>query len=119
MILKNSIFFVKDSCNVDVVKTIHIYKKFTKNVGNSGFITKSTLFKFNKKKKKWKGRLPKTISLLNKIRFLKKDGCQLYFFENSCAILKKRVSIRGKLVKGPFIFNIKKKKLLKSFVKVI
>lgn len=119
MIQKNSIFNVKDSCNINTVKTIHIYKKFYKNIGNSGFITKISLKNYNRKKKRWKGRLSKSVVLLHKVRFVKPDKSQLIFFQNTCALLKKRLSMRGKLVKGPFVSNIKKKKFLKSFISII
>ena len=44
------------------------------------------------------------------------------FFEfsvNSNIILKKRLHARGKVIMGPCTYTIKRKKFLKSFVKLI
>jgi ribosomal protein L14 len=48
-----------------------------------------------------------------------KDSSWIQYAHNNCVILKKRLHTRGKVLLGPTTFLIKKKKFLRSFVKIL
>lgn len=119
MIQKNTILIVQDLSGVNTVKCFHIYKKFSKNISDSGLITKNSIKIYNKLRKKWKGKKTKAIVNLTKSRYIKPDGTQIVSNINACSLLKKRLNIRGKLTKGYNYYNLKKKKFLNSFSIII
>lgn len=119
MIQKNSILNVLDINGVFVVKCFHTYKKFNKNTSSSGLVFKSSIKLYSKLRKKWKGKKTKSIVVVSRSRYKKPDGSFIYGNKNSCVLLKKRLSIRGKLTKGYNFYNLKKKKFINSFSLVI
>lgn len=119
MIQKNTILNVQDISGVSTVKCFHVYKQFSKNVSSSGFALKTSIKIYNKLRKKWKGKKTKAIVTVTKARYIKPDGTQIYGFKNACCLLKKRLSIRGKLTRGFNFYNLKKKKFLNSFSIII
>lgn len=119
MIQKNSILCVQDMCGVTTVRCFHVYKQFSSNISSSGLAIKSSIRIYSRYRKKWKGKKSKAIITLTRARYIKPDGTQIFGFFNGCGLLKKRLSIRGKLIKGYNFYNVKKKKFLNSFSCVI
>lgn len=119
MIQKNSILNVFDMCGVSTVRCFHVYNQFSKNTSSSGLVTKNSIRVYSKIRKKWKGNKTKAIVILTKLRYTKPDGSLIFGNLNSCNLLKKRLSVRGKLTKGYNFYNLKKKKFLNSFTIVI
>ena len=120
MIQKNTILKVSDTCGITKVKCFHIYQKkkfFTGYVGN--FIKVSVRRTHSKLKQVFKRKKIKAIFIVFRQNFLKPDGSNLKFSKNSCVLLKKRLTPRGKLVTGPIIYNLKRKKFVSSFPKCI
>lgn len=119
MIQKNSILNVLDMSGVSTVRCFHIYNQFSKNTSSSGLVVKTSIRIYSKLRKKWKGKKTKAIVVTTKARYNKPDGSLIFGNFNSCNLLKKRLSIRGKLTKGYNFYNLKKKKFINSFIKVI
>ena len=119
MIQKNSIIKPADSCGVIKSKVFHVYKG---SKGKLAFVgdflkTSSREVKIDnpiKKKSKIKSFLIRTKFIVNR-----KDSSYISFKKNSIILLKKRLSPRGKSIKGPIIRIIKRKKFISSFKKSI
>lgn len=119
MIQKNSIIKPADSCGVIKSKVFHVYKG---SKGKLAFVgdflkTSSRLVKPEnpiKKKSKLKAILIRTSFLKNR-----KDGSYISFKKNSIVLLKKRLTPRGKSIRGPIVRLIKRKKFISSFKKSI
>lgn len=119
MIQKESILNVQDVSGVYTVRCFHVYKQFSKNISSSGFVIKTSIQLYSKRRKKWKGKKSKAIIISTKCRYKKPDGTQIFGFRNTCGLLKKRLNMRGKIVRGYNFYNLKKKKFLSSFSYVI
>jgi len=120
MIQQNSILTVSDTCGITKVKCFHIYQKKKNKIGYCGNFIKISIRKTLKKlKQKSKRKKSKSIFILAKKFFLKPDGSWLKFKSNVCVLLKKRLTPRGKLVRGPILYNLKRKKFVNSFPKSI
>jgi ribosomal protein L14 len=113
---KSSLAIPCDSTGVFLVRVFHIYQH---TVGQVGSYIKSSVRQtrpFNKIKKK---RKVKTF-IVRSCKFLTQPDTSWYTYAvNNVVILKKRLYIRGRVVLGPTTYLIKKKKFLKSFVKVL
>lgn len=119
MVQKNTILFAQDMSGVSTVKCFHTYTQFSTNISSSGLVTKNSIKIYSKLRKKWKGKKTKAIVNITKARYIKPDGTQIISNINACSLLKKRLSIRGKLTKGYNYYNLKKKKFLNSFSTII
>ena len=119
LIQKTTILNTSDITGVLKVNCFHLYqKKKTKFTGFGSFIkvsTREVMFKYKKLRK----RKFKSIVILLKYRYVKPDGSSIFFKKNTCILLKRRVIAVSKLVTGCCIYNLKRKKFLTSFVKVI
>ena len=119
MIQKNSIIKPSDNCGVIKSKVFHVYKG---SKGRLAFIgdflkTSAKLVKPEnpiKKKSKSKSILIRSVFCVNRV-----DGSCLSFKRNSIVLLKKRLTPRGKSIRGPIIRLIKRKKFISSFKKSI
>jgi len=119
MIQKNSIIRPADNCGVIRSKVFHVYKG---SKGKLAFIgdflkTSAKIVKPEnpiKKKTKLRAILIRTVFLINR-----RDGSSLSFNRNALVLLKKRLTPRGKSIRGPIIRNIKRKKFISSFSKSI
>jgi large subunit ribosomal protein L14 len=108
-----------DSCGVFKVKLFHIYKGATGKFAFSGDFVKVSAKEVRpdstiKKKSKHRSIIVKT-SYKN-IRF---DSSFIKFKCNGLVLLKKRLTPKGKALKGPVSRNIRRKKFLSSFSKSI
>lgn len=119
MIQKNTIIKPSDSCGVIKSKVFHVYKG---SKGKLAFVgdflkTSAKLVKPEnpiKKKTKIRAILIRTLFLTNR-----KDGSCISFNRNSIVLLKKRLTPRGKSIRGPILRIIKRKKFISSFKKSI
>ena len=119
MIQKNSVIKPADSSGVLKSRVFHVYKG---SKGRLAFVgdflkTSSREVKIDnpvKKKSKIKSFLIRT-----KFNINRKDGSFISFKKNSIILLKKRLSPRGKSIRGPVVRIIKRKKFISSFRKSI
>ena len=119
MIQKSSILHTSDTTGVVTVNCFHIYQKKLKQIAKFGnFIKISTRLVYNKAIKLKKKKL-KAIVILLKFRFIKIDGSLLFFKKNTCVLLKRRIIAISAFITGCCIYNLKRKKFLLSFLKLI
>lgn len=113
---KLSLLIPCDSSGVFLVKLIHVYQSKYAKIGSfiKISIRETRPKNFLKKKKKYKSFILRT-----KIRTLLCDTSWYKSYQNNCVILKKRLQLRGRVVMGYTSYLIKRKKFLKSFVKII
>ena len=119
MIQKNSLIKPADNCGVLKSKVFHVYKGSKGKLAFTGdFLkTSSKIVKPEnpiKKKSKIRAILIRTIFANNR-----KDGSFISFKKNSLVLLKKRLTPKGKAIRGPIIRTIKRKKFISSFKKSI
>jgi len=119
MIQKSTILRPADSCGVLKVKTFHLYKGSQGKFAFSGDFLKSSTKEIKpdsliKRKSKHRGIIVRT-----KYKNTRKDGSNIFFNDNNVVLLKKRLTPKGKTLKGPVSNNIRRKKFLSSFSKII
>lgn len=119
MIQKYSILKPADNCGVLKSNVFHLYKGSQGRLAyvNNFVKTSSKLvIPENPIKKK-----SKIIGIIIRTKFKNKriDGSFISFFRNAVVLLKKRLTPKGALLKGPVSRNIRKKKFLSSFSKTI
>lgn len=119
MIQKNSILKPADNCGVIKSNVFHVYKGSKGKLAFTGDFLKTSakLVKPEnpiKKKSKIKAILIRTKFIVNR-----KDGSYISFKKNSLVLLKKRLTPKGKNIRGPIVRIIKRKKFISSFKKSI
>lgn len=119
MIHKSTILGCSDNSGIVTVNCFHIYQKKKNRVAYfSNFIKISTRLVYLRsikfKKKKFKA-----IVTLTKFRNKKIDGSYIYFKDNKCILLKRRVIALSNLILGCCLYSLKRKKFLSSFSVVI
>lgn len=105
-----------DSTGVFLVRIFQIYQH---NIAKVGSFVKSSIretrpFNKLKKKKKFKNFIVRTKKFLSL-----PDTSWYIHHENNLLILKKRLHLRGRVILGPTTYLIKRKKFLKSFVRIL
>ena len=124
MIKKMSLLGVADNCGISVVKTIHHYHGFNKQTSGPGHFLKISVrrrkynYKWVKAKKVFvskKGKRHKAYLIRTSYRRVRLDGSYLRFGGNHTVLLKKRLTTRGKFIRGPFSYGLRRKKILVSF----
>ena len=119
MIQKCTIITPADNCGVLKTNVFHVYKGSNGKFGFSGDFLKVSVREVlpeNNIKKKSKH---KSILIRTTFKNFKKDGSNVNFQLNSLILLKKRLTPKGKLIKGPVSRIIRRKKFLSSFKKSI
>lgn len=119
MVQKESILIPIDKCGVWFTKIFHIYGGSSKKWGliNSFVKVSVKLTKPNnwvKKKSKLKAIVIKTKKEIKKL-----DGSIIKFRLNKCVLLKKRLTPKGREIIGSCPFQIKRKRFLSSFIKIV
>jgi large subunit ribosomal protein L14 len=115
MIQKNSILKPFDNCGVLKVRVFHLYKSSQGRFAFIGDFIKVSAREVkpeNPIKKKSKHR---SIIIKSKFRSIRKDGSFVTFDENSLILLKKRLTPKGRILKGLISNDIKRKKFVSSF----
>lgn len=116
MLQKLSLLIPCDSTGVFLARIFHIYQH---SVGTVGCFVKASIRVTKprcriKKKKKIKNFIIRTRGPLNLA-----DTTNYVTITNASVLLKKRLSMRGKVVFGPTSYTIKRKKFLKSFARIL
>mgnify|MGYP006250394731 FL=1 len=124
MIKKMSMLGVADNCGISKVKVIHHFQGFNKQTSRPGHFMKVTVrrrkynYSWIKSKKVFvskKGKKHKAYFIRPTYLYKKRDGTVFKFKKNETVLLKKRLTMRGKYVNGPFIYGLRRKKILQSF----
>ena len=116
MIQKSSILNTSDTSGIVTVNCFHIYQKKKNFIAKFGdFIKVSTRLVFFRSKKLRKKKF-KAIVVLLKYKFKKPDGSKVFFLQNTCVILKRRIIPLSDFIIGCCLYNIKRKKFLTSFL---
>jgi len=119
LIQKGSILIPGDNSGVIKTRVFHIYRGAKSRIGYIGDFFKVSAREVLPenpiiKKSKHKSILVRTI-----YRNFRKDGSFVYFDENNSILLKRRLTPKSTLLKGPISQNIRRKKFLSSFTKII
>jgi len=108
-----------DTCGVFKVMVFHVYKGSQGRLAFSGDFVKSSakiVKPENPIKKKSKHRCIITKTKYKNVRI---DGSFIKFKRNSLILLKKRLTPKGKTLRGPISRNIRRKKFISSFSRSI
>ena len=119
MILKGTYLIPMDKNGVWWVSVFHLYGGFFRKFSRVGGFVKTSvkILKNNLwllKKSKING-----IIIHSRYQIKKNDHSFIYFKNNSCILLKKRLYPIGKEILGPGVFTLKRKKFLYSFAGII
>ena len=116
MLQKLSLIIPCDSTGVFLARIFHIYQH---EVASTGSFVKASIRVTKprcriRKKKKIKNFV---IRICNQLCL--PDNSVFRTLTNSSVLLKKRLSMRGRVIFGPTTYTIKRKKFLKSFAKIL
>lgn len=119
MIQKQTYLNTIDKTGVLLVNTFHLYKGYNRHISFVGNFIKISIK--NIKSDSLLKKKGKSIALITNTKFknFKKDGSFLFFYENSCILLKKKLILRSKELIGPSSYSIKRKKLLYKFTGIL
>jgi large subunit ribosomal protein L14 len=119
MIQKNSILIPSDKSGVQVVKVFHLYTGFSRKIAYFGNFVKVSVRDVKIGSALLKKAKPKGLLIRTKKNVIKSDGSFFLFDLNNVILLKKRTTSYGKRMFGPILKNIKRKKLISSFSKIL
>lgn len=119
MIQKGSILIPGDNSGVLKTRVFHIYKGSQGRIGFIGDFYKVSVREVLPENPILKKSKHKSILVRSVYKNMRRDGSFVYFDENNSILLKKRLSPRATLLKGPVSNNIRRKKFLSSFTKVV
>jgi len=128
MILKKTWTTVSDNTNVRWLQIFQLYKGFFRKSTTVGFFVKGSArviepprleykgfkFKFNKK-----GDICRGLIIRTKYLLFRYDGAVSYFRTNDIILIKKKQDIKSKYLYGPIPVQIKRKKFLTLYKKII
>lgn len=119
MIKKCTRLIPVDKSGVWEVKAIHLYKGFCRKTSYTGDFIRVSIKKTKPAMWKEKGaRYSSLVTRVSKENF-KLDGSSFFFKNNSCVVLKKRLSPLGKELFGPASGAVRRKKFLSAFAGVL
>lgn len=119
MVFKQTILNPVDKCGVWVVKTFHLYRgSKRRGLGTGGFL-KVSVRKTRPNNKILKKTKSKAVVVRTRFRNLRLDGSYVKFKSNSCVLLKKRMTPRGRELYGPVSRNVRRKKFMSTFVSIL
>ena len=128
MLQKESWVYVSDNTNVRWIKIFHLYKGFKRKSSKEGFFVKGSAkivepprieYKGFKYKYNIKGDICRSLICRSKNLRSNLNKDTLLFNNNSVIQIKKKNDPKSKFINGPVMRNIKKKKLLLLFKKVL
>lgn len=128
MIYKQTWLSISDNTNVRWLQVFHLYKGFYRKVTKVGFFVKGTArvvepprieykgfkFKFNRK-----GDICRGLIVRNKYNVYRNDGSAIFFKKNNSILLKKKQDVKSKYLYGPAPSNLKRKRFLTMYGKII
>ena len=119
MIQKGSILIPGDNSGVIKTRVFHIYRGAKSKIGYIGDFFKVSAREVLPENPIIKKSKHKSILVRTVYRNFRKDGSFIYFDENNSILLKRRLTPKSTLLKGPISQNIRRKKFLSSFTKII
>lgn len=119
MIQKESYLNPIDRTNVLSTKVFHLYKGFHRKHSYVGNFVKISVK--SAKPEALLQKKSKSIALIVRLKFKSKkgDGSYLYFNDNSCILIKRKLILRSKDIPEIADFNIKRKKLFFKFAGIL
>lgn len=119
MIKKNSILLPSDKSGVQIVKVFHLYTGFSRKTAYFGNFVKASVKNIKPGSLLLKKAKPKGLIIRTKYKINKNDGSFFKFNLNNVILLKKRTTSFGKRMFGPILKNIRRKKLVSSFSRIL
>lgn len=119
MIQKGTILIPLDKCGIWGVNVFNLYGGFSRKITCSGAFVKVSCRLVSSKNWMDKKTKLKALVIYTKFRIRKSDGTNFSFKLNSCTLLTKRLTTKGREIVGPGIFELKRKRFLSSFVSII
>lgn len=117
MIQQQTILKVSDNSGAKTAKCIKVLGGFKKKYAKLGDIIVVSIQKLRNKSKNTskvkKGEVYKALIIRTKTKYIKKDGTQIWFHENSVTLLNKQDSPVGTRIIGPISKVLKKKQFQK------
>jgi large subunit ribosomal protein L14 len=117
MIQQQTILKVSDNSGAKTAKCIKVLGGFKKKYAKLGDIIIVSVQKLRNKSKNTskvkKGEVYKALIIRTKTKYIKKDGTQIWFNENSITLLNKQENPIGTRVLGPMAKVLKKKQFQK------
>jgi len=108
-----------DKCGVYTVNIFHLYGGFKRRWTRLGNFIKVSCRSISKKNSTDKKLKLRAFVVYTKYNIKKSDGSRLKFKFNSCVLLKKRLTPKGKELFGPCVFELNRKKFMSTFVNCI
>ena len=115
MIIKESFLKPVDKCGIKIVKCFHILQGFSHKTAFVGHFLRVSVRKSKYNSKFKKGKKMKSFLIRTKYKNHKKDGSVFSIKDNGCVMLKKRLTPRGKEIRGPISTLIRRRKFTNSF----
>jgi large subunit ribosomal protein L14 len=119
MIQKHTYLIPSDKSGVQIVRVFHLYKGFSRKIAYFGDFVKVSVRDVKVGSVLLKKAKPKGLIIRTKNQIFKNDGSFIKFNFNNIILLKKRTTSFGKRMYGPILKNIKRKKLIASFSKIL
>lgn len=117
MIQQQTILKVSDNSGAKTAKCIKVLGGFKKKYAKLGDIIIVSIQKLRNKSKNTskvkKGEVYKALIIRTKTKYIKKDGTQIWFNENSITLLNKQENPVGTRIIGPISKVLKKKQFQK------
>ncbi len=119
MIQKGSVLSTGDNSGVLKTRVFHVYKGAK---GRIGFV--GDFFKVSAREVLPENPIPKkskhkAILIRTKYKNLRRDGSFIFYNKNVLILLKKRLTPKSTLLRGSVSQNIRRKKFLSSFTRVV
>ena len=115
MIQKNSFVYPIDKSGAMLGNVFHTYKGGQKKISRVGEFVKISLRKVKPDIKLKKKSKVKSLIVRSKFRSLKLDGSNVFFYENSIVLIKRKLIMRSKEFIAPADRNILRKKIVYKF----
>jgi ribosomal protein L14 len=119
MIQKSTIVYVSDRCGIWYVKTFHVYKGFSNRFAGVGDFIRASVRRIKPKYEIKLGLKVQGIIIRTRFRSNKFDGSYILKRLNNVVLLKKRMTPKGKVLIGPIMYGIRRKKFRTSFAAII
>lgn len=119
MIQKGSVLSTGDNSGVLKTRVFHVYKGAKGRIGFVGDFFKVSAREVLPENPILKKSKHKSIVIRTKYKNLRKDGSYICFNNNILILLKKRLTPKSTLLRGVVSTNIRRKKFLSSFTKII
>jgi len=119
MIQKGSVLPTGDNSGVLKTRVFHVYKGAKGRIGFIGDFFKVSAREVLPENPIVKKSKHKSIVIRTKYKNLRKDGSYICFNKNVLILLKKRLTPKSTLLRGVVSNNIRRKKFLSSFTKIV